>query len=141
MDMVLSDLCRGLCFLLMAPLVPLVMALNCLNQQMRRLRGISTSDAWFTDRWRDISGNLSLWNWANIMKMCNCWAILYWAMQVACTKATFVFLSFLNEQLAGWHLVLVIVMVMVVGFTMFMLPPVPGAPVYVVAGIIITARA
>merc|ERR1719453_873972 len=81
------------------------------------------------------------WNWASILIKANWLVILYWTFSVGVAKITYVFLSWLNEQLLKISFVAVIVILFIIGFTMFMLPPVPGIPVYITSGIVLSARA
>merc|ERR1712110_1254009 len=50
------------------------------------------------------------------------------------------FLSWLNVSLSGANLGVVCVLVFVVGNCMFLLPPVPGLPVYVFGGILVGTK-
>merc|ERR1712205_191271 len=61
-------------------------------------------------------------------------------MQVGVAKMTSVFLSWLNGALMGTNFFLVCLIVMGVGYVMFLLPPVPGVPVYVFIGIVVSAQ-
>merc|ERR1712216_42420 len=49
--------------------------------------------------------------------------------------------SWLNELLSTWPFSMVMLLVYVVGIGMFMLPPVPGVPVYFADGIIVVQAA
>ena len=51
------------------------------------------------------------------------------------------FLSWLNGYLDPYPLQQVVVIFMCIGFVMFLLPPVPGVPVYLAGGVIITNSA
>jgi membrane protein DedA with SNARE-associated domain len=62
-------------------------------------------------------------------------------LQVLFAKLTYIFLSWLNSKLESAPFGLVCVLVVIVGFSMFMLPPVPGIPVYIFSGIVISAQA
>jgi len=66
--------------------------------------------------------------------------MLYWTMSIGVAKLTYVFLSWLNEQLLKMDLILVLIIFFTTGLTMFLLPPVPGIPVYILSGILIAAR-
>jgi len=61
-------------------------------------------------------------------------------MQVGVAKVTYMFLSWLNELLSQLDFAVVVVLVVLIGLTMFLLPPVPGVPVYVFAGVVIASK-
>uniref|UniRef100_A0A7S2QLK1 Uncharacterized protein n=1 Tax=Zooxanthella nutricula TaxID=1333877 RepID=A0A7S2QLK1_9DINO len=117
--------------------IPVYVALNMLNQKCRKLRGTAMNDGRFTQQAEWLVEELSTWNWAGIL----CWvaiiAELIFMLQVGVSKATYIFLSWLSELLAQIDFGIVCVLVFVIGNLMFMLPPVPGIPVYVFTGIVI----
>jgi len=61
---------------------------------------------------------------------------MYYVFNVGITKFTMVFLSWLNSQLAELPLGAVVGIFYSVGLFMFLLPPVPGVPVYVLGGVV-----
>ena len=65
---------------------------------------------------------------------------LFFIFQVGLAKVTFEFLSWLNDELVGTNFFTVLLLTFVVGFTMFMLPPVPGVPVYIFCGIVVAKQ-
>lgn len=76
---------------------------------------------------------------AIFVRMC-IWGELWFALNVGFVKITYLVLAWLNEQLAGVHLAGVSVLVVIVGFTMFLCPVVPGIPVYVFSGIVLASQ-
>jgi membrane protein DedA with SNARE-associated domain len=89
---------------------------------------------------RKLFNVIAQFNWTSILlKLCML-SELFFTFQVGVTKATYVFLSWLNEALVDVSLALVCVIVFVVGNLMFLLPPVPGLPVYIFGGILIGAK-
>merc|ERR1719171_1220687 len=81
------------------------------------------------------------WNWFKILVFVNYWAIAYFILMVGVAKATFIFLSWLIGVLSNLDLIVVCIIFFLIGFMMFMLPPVPGVPVYITGGILLSARA
>lgn len=138
--MATSDWVRGALVVALNGLIPSFLLLNILNQTMRRMRGRSHSDSWFTARAEGVLAHLADWNWTSILTKANWWVILYWTLSIGVAKGTYVFLSYLNELLLELDLAAVMCIFFCIGFTMFLLPPVPGVPVYITAGIIVTAR-
>lgn len=61
---------------------------------------------------------------------------MYYVFNVGITKFTMVFLSWLNAQLSVLPLGAVVAIFYSVGLFMFLLPPVPGVPVYVLGGVV-----
>eukprot|EP00984_Skeletonema_dohrnii_P026864 scaffold16269_cov161-Skeletonema_dohrnii-CCMP3373.AAC.1 len=61
-------------------------------------------------------------------------------MQVLVAKLTVVFLSWLIEQTSSFGLGAVTAILVGVGVAMFLLPPVPGVPVYLTLGIVLPAQ-
>merc|ERR1719327_2619027 len=61
-------------------------------------------------------------------------------LQIGVSKATYIFLSWLNTELTDTPLAVVCILVFLIGSTMFLLPPVPGLPVYIFAGILLGAK-
>lgn len=56
-------------------------------------------------------------------------------------KMTTVLLALTNETLSAWPLAHVSTAIFIIGTLLFLLPPTPGPPVYMVTGIVITASA
>lgn len=123
-------------------LIPMFFIMNLVNQKVRKGRGIVPKDApRFTDGAMKLIVNLEKWNWASILVKANLWIMLYWLFSIGVAKITYVFLSILIEWLGNFQYIVVLGMFFVVGFIMFMLPPVPGIAVYISSGIVCSARA
>jgi len=122
-------------------LIPFGFVLSYLNQRVRKLRGRATTDGRLTDGAERVLKSLMYWNWGNIFIKVNCLVMIYWTFFVGIVKWTYVFLSHLNGVLETVDLGVVIIIFFAIGFTMFLLPPVPGVPVYITSGVIIAARA
>jgi len=136
-----SNLVRAGIVVVFGVLIPFGFLLAYLNQKVRKLRGKATSDSMFTDGAERVMRSLQYWNWGNIMLKVDFLVWIYWTFFVGAQKWTYVFLSWLNSVLLELDLAVVIAIFFVVGFTMFMLPPVPGIPVYIASGVVIAARA
>jgi len=121
--------------------IPGALFLNMLNQIYRKKMKTATTEGCFTKEATTLLVHLQNWNWASILCKTNMLVFGIFIWQVGISKATYVFLSWLNEQLAVLNLAVVVIVFFVIGFTMFLLPPVPGVPVYICSGIIIGARA
>lgn len=137
-----SDWMRGMVIIGLNLLIPAFIVISYLNQKVRKIRGLAErSDPIFTQETERVLRACRGWNWASILIKANWLVIIYWTFAVGVAKWTYVFLSWLNETLLDVSMVMVILVFFVIGFTMFMLPPVPGIPVYICSGIILSARA
>jgi len=81
---------------------------------------------------------LNRFNWTYILTKMLWLGVLVYGVVVGAAKITSLFLSWLNDQLDGLDLYLVIIILFAVGILMFLNPFIPGVPVYFVAGIIVT---
>jgi len=108
---------------------------------MGKLRGLTHSRSVFTSGAEQIISHLTSWNWSSILTKANLLVMLYWTLSIGVAKMTYVFLSWLNQTLLAVDFLVVLLIFFAVGWTMFLLPPVPGIPVYVTSGIVIPARA
>lgn len=81
------------------------------------------------------------WPWTSIIVKATWLGLIYVGAVVGFTKFTTVLLAFANEALAGWPVFTVSSIMFLLGFALFMFPPAPGTPIYVVMGVIITSSA
>lgn len=135
------DYVRAVAVLCFAGLVPFACLVELCHQQVRKVRGSTVSKLLFTPNLYMFSDALQSWRWSFILKYVNYLCIIHFIFMVGVTKITYVFLSWLNEALSAVPLVMVCILFFLIGFTMFMLPPVPGFPVYITGGIVISSRA
>jgi len=123
--------------------VPLLMflALSAVVQAVRRLTGRTLGHSGLvTKPAQQCVQVLRGWAWGQVLPWVCKWATLYFVMSIGVAKATFIFLSWLNGELAAQSFGVVIGIFVVVGLGMFLIPVVPGIPVYVTAGIMLAAR-
>ncbi|CAK0850373.1 unnamed protein product [Prorocentrum cordatum] len=131
---------RGLAVCVLLPLLPWLLALSCVNQFARRLRGLSQEPAWLTPRVRvRVEG---FWSccWVSVAPWCYIWAyvlVVYTAVPVF----LYVLLAFMGEFMRSWPFPLIVVATFVTGMILFMIPPVPGPPIYLFGGTQGTAAA
>jgi len=118
----------GLCFV----------ALNYLTQKRRKAFGVADDpSSAFTPLGRSMMKRVSVWNWTSILLKIAILGELFFTLQVGVMKVTYVFLSWLNTTLRDTSIGIVVLLVYLIGGCMFLLPPVPGLPVYVFAGILL----
>merc|ERR1719335_517544 len=83
--------------------------------------------------------SMAQWNWTSILFKAHLVGIAYVVLEVGCLKATTVLLAYTNEVLSTWSIYTVCFWIFIIGTFLFLLPPTPGPPVYMVCGIVITA--
>lgn len=81
------------------------------------------------------------WNWTSVLSKVVGVGFFYFIFAVGVGKFTNLGLSALNTELASEGLGFVTFVYMLVGWLMFLLPPVPGIPVYLTGGIVLANRA
>jgi len=122
-------------------MIPLAFPVNMLHQMVRRYRSKTKHEGYFTENFSVKLKEIQNWKWCSILCKVHLLAILYFILMIGFAKVTYIFLSWLNGQLQSVELANVIVIFFIIGFIMFMLPPVPGVPVYITGGIILASRA
>jgi hypothetical protein len=81
------------------------------------------------------------WRWTSVLSYVMCWGIFFISVNVGITKIVTIFLSWLNtDLLAPLPLGVVIAIFYAIGLFMFLLPPVPGVPVYLAGGVILVKK-
>jgi len=82
------------------------------------------------------------WAWTSVLVKVMYLSLLFLVLSVGISKITTLFLSWLNQTLTEhFGLVAITIIFMLVGITMFLLPPVPGVPVYITSGVVIVNAA
>jgi len=146
------DYVRGLFIVTMSPFLILYLLLSMINQLVRRV-GVNPCSrpssnpqdpdqtaGIFTVRTRKHLAKIKRWDRANVFTIAVYWGIGYMVLQVLCAQLTIVFLSWIIERTAKFGLYTVTGIMMVIGLVMFLLPPVPGLPVYFAFGIVLSAQ-
>lgn len=140
------DLARGLFVATCAPIVLIYFCFSITNQLIRKTRifpcshPVGDSNDMFTTRTRRQIDQMKRWDRVRVYTIAVYWGIFFMVMQVLVAKLTVVFLSWLIEQTASFGLGAVTALLVAVGVTMFLLPPVPGVPVYLTLGIVLPAQ-
>jgi hypothetical protein len=150
-----SDWLKALLVLAFLPFFCMYLCLSVCNQIVRVRLGYFSCSKSLTkpvltkeekNRWvTQIAHNqltvIGSWRWASVLEKVMWCGILLVAFVVGVGKLVTLFLSCLVKTLAPLSLGLVCFIFLMVGLIMFLLPPVPGVPVYLTAGIIIVANA
>lgn len=99
----------------------------------------SAQDQIFTERFMEHLDAIRRWNWISIIPKVSIVAMLY-VCYVLCPKLINVLLAWLSALLRdGVPFAATVVLTVLAGITCFLLPPVPGLPVYLFAGAIIAS--
>mmetsp|Transcript_6490 Transcript_6490/g.8781 ORF Transcript_6490/g.8781 Transcript_6490/m.8781 type:complete len:846 (+) Transcript_6490:17-2554(+) len=149
------DLIKGLLVLMCSPAAFIYVVLSFLNQCVRRFfcfpcskkhsndlneDGLPAENKdWVTRDARLWLEEFKSWNLTSVYSYAIYWGIGIMTMQVLVAQLTLLFLSWLIETTANYSLNTVSIIMVVVGLLMFLLPPVPGVPVYLSMGIVIVA--
>eukprot|EP00440_Ansanella_granifera_P025458 gb/GFBE01027646.1/.p1 GENE.gb/GFBE01027646.1/~~gb/GFBE01027646.1/.p1 ORF type:complete len:945 (+),score=219.19 gb/GFBE01027646.1/:1-2835(+) len=135
-----SDWVRAMMVLGFGVFIPIVLILDMLRQKARQISKSTSLTTRFTSGVSESLEMIAKWRWASILQKVNWLMILYMVMYVGVSKWTYVLLSWLRTALADVNLAVLCLIFVGIGFIMFMLPPVPGVPVYVFGGILITLK-
>ena len=146
------DVVRGLFIVTCGPIVLLYCCLSAINQLVRRTHlnpcsqpsiaagSSETNPGVVTVRTKKHLTKMRNWNRTLVCTYAIYWGIAYLVMQIFVAKLTVVFLSWMIDETATMGLAPVTLIMMGVGIIMFLLPPVPGVPVYFTLGIVLTAQ-
>eukprot|EP00567_Pseudictyota_dubia_P016077 CAMPEP_0197436476 /NCGR_PEP_ID=MMETSP1175-20131217/3917_1 /TAXON_ID=1003142 /ORGANISM="Triceratium dubium, Strain CCMP147" /LENGTH=900 /DNA_ID=CAMNT_0042965775 /DNA_START=350 /DNA_END=3052 /DNA_ORIENTATION=+ len=159
------DTARGLAIVVTLPLALIYVGLSFINQCVRRTRifrcsrsperstadddsdqggdGRSHSDDakmdWITDRTRQQVNTVKSWDRSKVYTYAIYWGAAFMVLSVIVAQLTVLFLSWLIEKTSTMSLGAVTGILVGVGLVMFLLPPVPGVPIYLTLGIVIVA--
>jgi len=148
-----SDWARGAFVLFFMPLLPVYFGYEVLHRYVRtalvRLHILSLDDclayedappSCFTEegarRWKYFME----WDKTAVLETTLLIGIIYFTLQVGVTKGLTLLLAWLGKVVAPWPLVWILVFLFVVGMAMFMFPPIPGVPVFMLCGVVITQK-
>jgi hypothetical protein len=140
------DIARGLFVVTCAPVALIYFGFSISNQFIRKMRlflcseTVGDANDIFTTRTRSQIAQMKCWDRARVYTFAIYWGIFFIVMQVVVAKLTVVFLSWLIERTASFGLGVVTAILVGVGVVMFLLPPVPGVPVYLTLGIVLPAQ-
>ena len=81
------------------------------------------------------------WNWTSVLRKAIVLCATYMVLEVGVMRATTLFMSWLVHVVTPLPLYASTGIFVGVGLCMFLLPPVPGAPVYMASGVLLTAAA
>lgn len=141
------DIVRGMATVLLAPVAIIYLILSMINQSVRRI-GLPVSKSFGTEeerkdfvtkRARSQIRTFKSWDRSKILVYAVLWGFAFMVLQVIVARFTVLFLSWLIEMTSPLGLGAVTGIMVGVGLLMFMLPPVPGVPIYLTLGIVVLA--
>ena len=147
--LVTSDWSRSCAVAIASPVLALFLLLSVGNQFIRvhllrtaRINRRTVRDPlWVTPKVHAVLKRLRAWNWTSVLRKVIVLCVFYIVWVVGVMKVTKVFFSWLSHELTKLNLIASTVIFVSVGMVMFLLPPVPGAPVYTASGVLLTASA
>ncbi|GMI19487.1 hypothetical protein TeGR_g9635, partial [Tetraparma gracilis] len=141
-----GTLFKGVFILSCTPIVFGFWGIATLNQAIRKI-GLPLSKQ-LTDEDRTFALTLAAskqkkmilgWEWTPVILMSLKVGVFVQVMGVLITKFTYLFLAWLRVYISDWSVAAVTVCMSIVGVTLFLLPPVPGIPIYFMSGMMLLA--
>lgn len=80
---------------------------------------------------------LENWEYGSVLTKALVWGMVYFLLSVGVPRIVVVFLSALRGWLVDFNLLGISAILLGVGLLLFLLPPVPGVPVYAICGVVI----
>mmetsp|Transcript_1128 Transcript_1128/g.1704 ORF Transcript_1128/g.1704 Transcript_1128/m.1704 type:complete len:822 (+) Transcript_1128:37-2502(+) len=145
------NIAKGLLVLTSAPVFIVYIGISFLNQSIRNIfllcskKGkmnneslkIGVFEGLVTDAARRLIKEVKSWELIEVFTYAIYWGAGFMTFSVLAAKFTTLFLSWLIEQTKNMEISVVTGILFGVGAIMFLLPPVPGAPIYLTLGIVI----
>lgn len=146
------DILRGFVIVTTLPIAIFYAGLSVVNQCIRKIgifpcsKKIAPSDSdrvrgWLTDITRKQYNVVKSWDRVKVITYAVYWGLLYMTMNVIATKFATLFLGWVISTVKELPLVAVIFIMLAVGHAMFLVPVIPGVPVYLTLGIVVPAVA
>lgn len=145
-ELLTSDWMKAIMLLAAWPAVPAYFALECIHQCVRSLLGCCRLiEAEAGCRCLTVEGRARLdrlvaWDWASVLPKTILVGIAFFTLNVGAAIGTKIFLSWLAEVIASWALYWILGILFLVGLMLFLIPVVPGLPIYLVSGIVVVQK-
>lgn len=142
-----SNLLKAVAVLIVTPIYLFYCLCSMINQVFRRTlpctKDVHGDEAHLimTQLGTNIFNSLKKWNWTAVLSKIVWAGFIYFVFSVGVGRLTTLGLSVLNHELKSSNLGAVTGIYFVVGWVMFLLPPVPGVPVYLTGGIVLAKTA
>ena len=142
-----SNMVKALAILFVAPVYLFYCITSMINQLFRRClpctKDVEGDEARLvlTEVGSNLWNSMKAWNWTAVLSKVVWAGFIYFIFSVGVGRLTTLGLSVLNHELKTSELGMVTLIYFCVGFVMFLLPPVPGVPVYLTGGIVLAKTA
>lgn len=148
------DFLRGVFVVTCAPILVLYLCLSVLNQLVRRSQIFPCTkkaqqwnygeeevpaNTWLTKKTYKQVQIFRSWNRVRVFTYAMIAGVLFMTLNVLVSKFTVLFLSWLIQKTSNMNLGIVTAILCGVGMIMFLLPPVPGVPIYLTLGVVVAA--
>jgi len=146
MPVISSDWAKAAFVIIFLPLFPVFVVIEVFHMSVRcRIQGVLTQwersrHHWITDEGAVAIDNIGSWHAAGVLTKSIWLGILYFLVQVGCGRGVVVFLAWVGEWSVNYSLPAILGILFGIGLMLFMLPPVPGCPIYIIAAILVTKR-
>ena len=133
------DAWKGLLVLVAWPPFLGYLLFSCLRRAVRGARGTHASDAGhLTGEAAAVVGVLLSWDLTPVLRFAALWGFGVVALTVVVSKFTVLLMSVVVSMAADSTVGVATAIIVLVGLGLFLLPPVPGAPIYLAAGVLLT---
>jgi len=140
-----SDWSKAIFVLLFLPLIPIFLLLEVIHQARRFV--MSQIGLYHDPLVRPITDEayafireVLTWNWSSVLQKVIAVGVVYFAFVTGVGVGVSVFLSWCIDTVMTWSRFAIIGLLYAIGMFLFLLPPVPGLPVYIATGTMIVAR-
>ncbi len=145
------NVAKGLLVVTSSPVFIVYLAVSFINQTIRNinlpcsrtspkntqsLKNIM-GEGFFTTEARRLIREVKSWDLVEVIVYAVYWGIAFILLTVVAPQFTTLILSWIIEQTSTMSITMVTGILLIVGVIMFLLPPVPGAPIYLTFGIVI----
>jgi len=145
------DFIRAMIVVTSSPVVGMYCCCSFVNQVIRRTglfpcskkldKAKGEHKLWLTQTTTDQIADFKRWDHAKIYSWAVVIGLVYIVMQVLAAKWTVLFLSWMRLECESMSFIMVSIIIVVVGMCLFLLPPIPGVPIYLTGGLMIPAVA
>lgn len=110
------------------------------RKAVRGCRGVADEGRLFTSAAHATLDRVYAWNWTPVLRFAAIWGIGLVALSVVISKFTVLLMSIVVSASKDASMGVATAIIVGTGMTLFLLPPVPGAPIYLAAGVLLVAN-
>jgi len=146
----LLDPVRGLLIITSTPVGLIYLFISFVRQGLRKMNTCCSTPptdtvslkyiggaGWLTIEARRLIRLVKSWDRVKVFTIAIYWGIAFMVLSVIVAQFSILFLSYLIEKTSDMNIALVTAILSLAGMVMFLLPPVPGVPIYLTLGIVI----